>query len=145
MHSYACSSRRHHRRYLLEGKSAHSLEKSSHLRVLFQHSFIHVAELSAPRHEHRQYILLDVLRILPVILQNSVNGHLLQKLTQTLSIHTGKLNHLIQRLRLTHSHLQCDFRHFIGTHCRQSPVLRIVFGNFLDAQLLRYTIRNHFR
>ena len=112
---------------------------------MFLHLFlVHYHELSASRYIHRQNVLLLMLRILPVVLDDSDNRHLLQQLLQLCLRLLGLLCQLRKSNRLAHVHAQCHFRHLIGNHTCKSPVFRIVYRELLHTKLVRNTVGNLF-
>lgn len=112
--------------------------------MLFHLLFVHYHELGASRYIHRQNVLLLMLRILPVVLDNSDNRHLLQQLLQLCLRLLGLLCQLRKSNRLAHVHAQCHFRHLIGNHTCKTPVFRIVYREFLHTKLVRNTVGNLF-
>ena len=112
--------------------------------MLFHLLFVHYHELGASRHIHRQNVLLLMLRILPVVLDNSDNRHLLQQLLQLCLRLLGLLCQLRKGNRLAHVHAQCHFRHLIGNHTCKTPVFRIVYRELLHTKLVRNAVGNLF-
>ena len=82
VHTDACAARGHHGGDVLQRQKRHPLKEGCHLGVVGDLLFVHVEELCAAGHEHRQDVLLFAAGILPVVLQQTDDGHLLQKRLQ---------------------------------------------------------------
>ena len=82
VHTDACAARGHHGGDVLQRQKRHPLKEGCHLGVVGDLLFAHVEELCAAGHEHRQDVLLFAAGILPVVLQQTDDGHLLQKRLQ---------------------------------------------------------------
>ena len=133
MHSDSCASWWHHRSHFFERDTAHSLKKASHLRMLLEHLLIHIRKLGTSRNEHRKYPLLLMLRILPVVLDKTIVGHLCELLFKIISVHAGQLDHVIHGTWHTLLHLDGNLSLLVGTDWCKTDVLRRFFGNFLLA------------
>ena len=124
MHSDSGSSRRHHRCHFLKRNTAHALKKASHLRMLLKHLLVHVRKLGTSWNEHWKYPLFLVLRILPVVLDQTVVGHLGKLLLKVLFVLAGQLDHVIHGTRHTLFHFDGNLRLLIGTDRSKSDILR---------------------
>ena len=82
VHTDACAARGHHGGDVLQRQKRHPLKEGRHLGVVGDLLFVHVEELCTAGHEHRQDVLLFAAGILPVVLQQTDDGHLLQKRLQ---------------------------------------------------------------
>ena len=143
MHTDTGTALRHKGGDLFQRKSRHVLEKDTHFRMLVQHLSIHVKEFSTARHVHGQHILFFMCLILPVVFQKAFSGHLLQKCLTFFLFQTGKLYDLQQRFRLADAQFQSQLRLFVRNHRSQTPIFRILPGDFFDPQLLRNAVRDH--
>ncbi len=118
-------------------------KEQCYLRMLFYHLAVHVEEFCRTRHKHRQQILFLMLRILPIIFQNSLDGHLLQLRFQLFRRNPRKLHDLRQSLRLAYPQFQRDLCLLIRHHTGQSPILRVILSDLPDSQLLRNPVCHH--
>ena len=145
MHTDSSASRRHHRGHFFQWQAAHTLKETPHFRMLLQKVGIHIGKLRASRNKHRQYILLFMLRILPVIFYQSVYGHLLQNILQVRFIPACKPYHVLQCARLALAHLHGNLCHLICTDGAKSYVFRRIPGNLLQTQHDGNSVCYHFR
>ena len=112
--------------------------------MLLKQLLIHVCKFSTSRNKHRKYPLLLMLRILPVVLEETVIGHLGKLLLKVLPVLAGQPDHVVHGARHTLFHLDGDLGLLIGADRSKSDILRRLFCNLLLAKHNRNTVRDHF-
>ena len=143
MHTDACAAGRHHGSDLLQGQAGHALEEVTHLGVLLQDGVVHVGELGAAGYEHGQHPLLGAGGILPVVLDNAAEGHLVQQCEEFFFLHARELYQLRQGLGLAYLHFRCHFRHFVRQQQGKAPILGVILGELLEAQFYGNAVGDH--
>ena len=143
VHTDARAAGRHHGSDLLQGQAGHTLEEVTHLGVLLQDGVIHVGELGAAGYEHGQHPLLGTGGILPVVLDDAAEGHLVQEAEKFFLLHTRELYQFRQGLGLAHLHFHCHFRHFVRQQQGKAPILGVILGELLEAQLYGDAVGDH--
>ena len=143
MHADAGTAGRHHGGDLLQGQAGHTLEEVTHLGVLLQDGVVHVGELGAAGDEHGQHPLLGTGGVLPVVLDDAAEGHLIQETKEFFFLHTGEFHKLRQSLGLAHLHFHCHFRHFVRQQQGKAPILGVILGELLEAQFHGDAVGDH--
>ena len=136
----------HHGGDFLQGQESHALKEGGHLGVLVDLGAAHIEKLRASGDEHRQDIpllMVGVLavQVLPVVLDEADEAHLVQHLLQPVRLHAGELLNLLEGLGLAHLHLHGYVGHLIGDKPRQPPVLRVLPGDAME--LGGHPVGNH--
>ena len=127
----------HHGGDFLQGQESHALKEGGHLGVLVDLGAAHIEKLRASGDEHRQDIpllMVGVLavQVLPVVLDEADEAHLVQHLLQLVRLHAGELLNLLEGLGLAHLHLHGHVGHLVGDKPRQPPVLRVLPGDAVE-------------
>ena len=130
MHADACTTGRHHLRDLRKRQKRHALEERADLGMLFKLLLVHDGELRRTGHEHRKQIALLMIRILPVevlpvVLDDSLDGKIVQELLKLLALKPTRAFELLERERLAHLHVCGERRLFFGHHARKSPIIGV--------------------
>ena len=146
VHSDARPSGRNHGGDFLQGQEGHALKKGGDLRGLLNLRMAHIEKLRAARHEHGQDIPLFVVgvfavQVLPVVLNEADQAHLVQQLLQLFRLHAGELLYLGKGLGFAHLHLQGHVGHLVGNQPGQTPVFRVLPGDAVE--LGGHPVGNH--
>ena len=126
VHADARTARRYHGGDMLQRQKGHPLKKCRNLGVLCDLLLVHIEKLGAAGHKHRQYILFFAAGILPVILQKSYAGHLVQQWFQFFRRPAGGLYDLGQGHRLAHFHFQRNVGHLVRYDAGKPPILGVI-------------------
>ena len=110
------------------------------LGVLLELLLVHERELRGARNEHGQHVLLVVLRVLPVVLDDALDGERVEKLLHVLGGHATGTDHLRKRHGHAHLHAAGELGLLLGHDGGESPVVGI--GNLgLVANAVRDLLR----
>ena len=143
MHTDARAAGGDHGSDLFQRQTAHPLEETAHFRVLLQNRIVHVGKLGASGDEHGQHPLLSAGGVLPVVLQNALEGHFLQKRLQSFLVPAGEFYQLRHGFGLANAHFQGNFRLLICQQQGKPPVFGVVFCELLHSKLHRDAVGDH--
>ena len=145
MHADTCTSGRYHRGDLLKRKSGHVLEELRNLGILIHGGGLHVKEFGTAGNKQGNEPLLMMILVLPVVLENAEFAHFLELCFKLAVVRpSGELLDLIKCQGLTLGKCEKNLNNLIVKNIAQTPILGIGFGELLNAELLRDTVRKLF-
>ena len=93
--------------------------------MLLELLLVHKGELGRAGHEHRQDILLRAGRVLPVVLDDALDGHIVEKLLDTRLGQAGGAHELGQRHGDADLHVRGERRLLLGHDGGEAPVVGV--------------------
>ena len=145
MHAHAIAAGRHQMGLAHQRQEGHLVKGFCQFRILLHLPEDHVGHLGDAGDEELDVPLLLVLGIFPVILHNAMLGGVGEQLFDALLALAGELCDLCGGLGLAQAHFQHDFGDLVAGACPvQNDVLRVVFGQSLDAEFVGDTVGDHF-
>ena len=126
-------------------KEGHLVKAVGQLGVLFDLPENHVRHLGNAGNEQLDVPLLFVIGVLIVVFDNAVIGRIGQQFDDAFFGFAGELCNFRRGFGFAKLHFQHDFSNFIAGACAvKNNVLRVVFRQTFDAELIRETVRDHF-